>query len=345
MRKLRLILFPFAGVYYLITLSRNYLFNKGLLHSKSYPLPVICVGNLSAGGTGKSPMTEYILRLLKDNHKIATLSRGYGRTTKGYRKVTPNNSATEVGDEPLQFAKKFSEVQVAVCENRQTGIEQLLRKEHAPEIIILDDAYQHRKVKPGLTLLLTAYGDLYTNDYLLPAGNLREPRRGAHRADLIVVTKCPPALSEFDRKSILAEIAPKDHQSLYFTSISYDDKVYSNLGSSTLNSLKVKKVTLVTGIANPKPLLDELKRQGLSFNHKSFSDHHNFTSSEIENLERLECILTTEKDYVRLQPLLKMKELYYVPIQVKIVDDASNFDERVTQFVKNFKPGGSYRFS
>lgn len=337
MRKLRLLLFPFAGVYYLVTLTRNKLFDAGILASKQYDVPVICIGNLSVGGTGKSPMTEYVTRLLKNNYKIATLSRGYGRTTKGYKDVAATSLATEVGDEPLQFAQKFNDIDVAVCENRQVGIATLLNKKQTPEVIILDDAYQHRKVTPGFTVLLTAYNDLYSNDYLLPAGNLREPRSGSQRADVIIVTKCPEYLSKEEQHKIKSNLQPTERQQVFFAKIAYDDCVYSKSGSAQLHSLKVHNVTLITGIANPKPLADYLSSDGLSFEHKSYGDHHNFSSSEIAELEKLDCILTTEKDYVRLRPQLKMKHLYYLPIKVEFLSDAQVFDKKLLDYVASFK--------
>ncbi|MFT6601230.1 MAG: tetraacyldisaccharide 4'-kinase [Dokdonia donghaensis] len=336
MRKLRLLLFPFAGVYYLVTLTRNKLFNAGILSSKKYDLPVICIGNLSVGGTGKSPMTEYVIRLLQAHKRVATLSRGYGRTTKGYRDVLPTSLATEVGDEPLQFAQKFDAIQVAICEDRQVGISRLLGKENMPEVILLDDAYQHRKVTPGFSILLTAYGDLYSNDYLLPAGNLREPRSGASRADVVVVTKCPSQLSKVEQENIIRELKTTAAQEVFFTKIAYGDCVYGANGNVQLHSLKVHNVTLVTGIANPEPLVNYLTSDGLSFNHKSYGDHHNFSASEIVELEKLDCILTTEKDYVRLRPLLTMRHLYYLPIKVAFLNHSENFDRRITHFINAY---------
>lgn len=336
MRKLRLLLFPFAGIYYLVTLTRNKLYDASILKSKKYSLPIICVGNLSTGGTGKSPMTEYIIRLLKENHNLATLSRGYGRKTTGYREVTPQSLATEVGDEPLQFAKKFEKIQVAVCEDRQTGIETLLEKINPPNVILLDDAFQHRKVQAGFNIVLTSHGDVYSKDFLLPAGNLREPRSGAQRADIVVVTKCPNNVSAQEQQDIKQSLKLKPQQSLFFSKIAYDNDVYSGRGVSSFNSLKVKKVTLVTGIANPTPLVTHLQKNGLTFTQKTYGDHHNFTPLEIAQLEKLDCIITTEKDYVRLRPLLNMKDLFYLPIQVAFLDQAVVFDEKIKQFVTDF---------
>ena len=195
MRTLRKILWPFAVPYDGVTRVRNYLFDKQIFESRSYDFPVIGIGNLSVGGTGKTPMTEYVLNLLRNKHTLATLSRGYGRTTSGYRDVTSDSKAVEVGDEPLQFAMKFPEVHVAVCERRVAGIDKLRLKKPEPEVVILDDVFQHRKVKPGFLIMLTAFNDLFYEDLVLPAGNLRESRSGAERAHAIIVTKCPADLS------------------------------------------------------------------------------------------------------------------------------------------------------
>lgn len=337
MRKLRLLLFPFAGLYYVITLLRSKLYDLNLFSSKEYALPVICIGNLSTGGTGKSPMTEYMIRLLKDDYNLATLSRGYGRSTKGYLDVISSSLATQVGDEPLQFAQKFNDIHVAVCEDRQTGIERLIEKGEKLDCILLDDAYQHRKVKAGFYIVLTSYKDLYSKDYLLPSGNLREPRSGAKRANVVVVTKCPDILSKEEQDQIEKSLSLESNQTLLFSKIVYEQLLYSERGTSQLNSLKTQKVTLVTGIANPKPLEIYLLKQGLLYNHKTYGDHHNFSSSEIEELDQLDCILTTEKDFVRLQPLLKKVKLYYLPIRVKLLDKGDTFKNEIIQYVSSFK--------
>lgn len=336
MKLLRKILFPFSGLYYIITLLRNKAYDLGYLSYKEYPLPIICIGNLNTGGTGKSPMTEYLIQLLKDEYHIATLSRGYGRKTKGYLQVFADSLAENVGDEPLQFARKFKDVIVAVCEDRQLGISQLLQRTPSPEMIILDDAYQHRKVKAGFQVVLTAYQDLYVNDYLLPVGNLREPRSGVDRADVIIVTKCPEGISKRERETVIRKLKPASHQKVYFTTISYDEFFMSDDTKLPVSELKNKKFTLVTGIANPTPLVSHLQDLGLHFEHKSYKDHHNFALSEIKTLETCECIVTTEKDYVRLSPLLKNKQLYYLPIKVSFVSNEASFDKQILDFVKDF---------
>ena len=276
------------------------------------------MGNLSTGGTGKSPMIELLVSFLKDNQKLAILSRGYKRKTTGYREVLTESTVEEVGDEPLQFKKKFPEITVAVCEDRQTGIEKLQNK---ADVILLDDAFQHRKVTASVNILLTSFDDLYVNDCMLPTGNLREPKFGANRADIIVVTKCPENISDATIESIKRKLRPKSHQEIYFSKIGYASEIKNPKKKKPLSSLKNEEFLLVTGIANPKPLIGFLKKEGLNFKEKSFPDHHNFTSSEIDELKRHSLILTTEKDFMRLEVLSSATEIYYLPIKTVILKD------------------------
>ena len=331
MNLLRKLLFPFSLLYGGITALRNLLYNKGWLKSKSYNLPIICVGNLSTGGTGKSPMIEFLVSFLKDNHKIAVLSRGYKRKTTGYRKVLNTSLVEEVGDEPLQFKQKFPEITVAVCEDRQTGIEKLQKE---AELILLDDAFQHRKVKASLNILLTSYDKLYSNDCMLPAGNLREPKFGAKRADIIVVTKCPENLENSKIDEIKRNLKPKANQEIYFSKIGYNSEIKNSTESKPIDYLKGKKFLLVTGIANPKPLISFLNNEDLNFEEKSFPDHHNFTVSEIEQLKQHKLILTTEKDFMRLQAVAKFTEIYYLPISTILLNNAEvEFKKRIEREV------------
>ncbi len=333
MKWLRLILFPFSMIYYLITLTRNKMYDNGMLSSKKYDFPIICVGNLSTGGTGKSPMTEYLIRLFKDNNKTATLSRGYGRKTKGYLQVKPSQRASEVGDEPLQFAQKFPNTFVAVCEDRQVGITQIEADYGTPEVLILDDAYQHRRVQAGFHILLTAYGDLYIDDYMLPSGNLRESRNGVSRADVVVVTKCPTELSRDEQRTIEMRLSLSANQKLFFSAIRYSDVIFSEKEPLALKEMGEQSFVLVTGIANPKPLVNYLRSNGLSFTHEAFKDHHIFAQSELEKLDKHRLILTTEKDYMRLRGQLKNAQLYYLPITVEFLNGQQEFDHKLQEFV------------
>ena len=331
MKFLRIILFPVVPIYYLITWLRNWLYDKGIKSSKSYDIPVICVGNLSTGGTGKTPMIEYLIRLLKDKKSVATLSRGYKRITEGYEIADQGATADTIGDEPYQFYRKFKDIKVAVDGNRQNGIAQLLKLEDKPEVILLDDAYQHRKVKAGFNILLTAYYNLYSNDMVLPTGNLREPRSGAKRADIIVVTKCTEVISESEKAKISIDLKVKPHQRLIFSSINYADKVISTHSEMALKSLP--KFTLVTGIANAKPLVDFLKNKGLKFNHLEFPDHYSFRVNDIEELAKKELIITTEKDFVRLADNESLEsKLFYLPIEITL-DKKDVFDSAIRSFV------------
>lgn len=330
MRNLRKILFPIAIVYDLVTSIRNYFFDKGIFDSKSYNLPIIAVGNLSVGGTGKSPMIEYLIRLLKDDYKIATLSRGYRRKSEGYVLGGVDSTADDLGDEPMQFHSKFKDISVAVDGNRQRGIAELM-KTVSPEVILLDDAFQHRKVTAGFYILLTKYDELYTNDLILPAGNLRESKRGAKRANVIIVTKCPIDLSEDERKRVAERIKMRTNQKLYFTTIAYDEKIYGVDHNFPLADLN-ESITLVTGIANPTSLVDYLKIRGVKFEHLAYKDHHNFTDQEIARLSKRKLILTTEKDYMRLQG--RLDNVYYLPIQSKFLSDERCFNETIQAYIK-----------
>lgn len=331
MKILRKMLIPFALLYGFVTWSRNLLYNAGILKSKSYDLPVICVGNLNAGGTGKSPMIEYLLKFLLPDYRVATLSRGYKRNTKGYKLLSGNETAAEVGDEPLQFKRKFNKAMVAVDADRQNGISKL-QKEN-PEIILLDDAFQHRKVKAGLNILLTAYNDLYVNDFMLPTGYLREPTVGAERAKIIVVTKCPPKLTKREMETVRAKLRLQNYQELYFSFIDYDEEIISEETKVKLSSLKDKKFTLVTGIANPKPLVNYLNKKGFDFDHRLFKDHHDFTEAEIAQLNKGELLLTTEKDYVRLHKSFKPGQLFYLPVKTAFLSREEEFKREILKFV------------
>jgi len=272
-----------------------------------------------------------LIRLLSEKRKVATLSRGYKRVTNGFLLADKNANVDTVGDEPFQFYKKFRNIYVAVDENRQNGIAELRNFNPKPEVILLDDAYQHRKVKPGFNILLTSYSNLYTNDIVLPTGNLREPKIGAKRSDVIVVTKCPNNLSEEKKASIVKQINPKKYQNVFFSSIDYSGNVVSESSEKTLQDLT--SFTLVTGIANAKPLVDFLESKTLDFEHLEFGDHYNFTIKDIELLEQKVLILTTEKDYMRLLSVESLRsKLFYIPIEIAL-DKPSEFNLLIQEFV------------
>ena len=313
---MRFLLLPFAILYGLGVRLRHFLYDRGWLSSKRYPFPILCVGNLAVGGTGKTPMVEYLVRLL-GQEQVAVLSRGYRRKTRGFVLADDSATAMTLGDEPYQYHRKFPRATVAVCESRQEGIERLLENPHF-KYIILDDAFQHRKVQAGTNLLLTSYDKLYTQDFLLPVGSLRDIRSRARKAQIIIVTKCPE-LTQAEQEKIIQQLKPLPSQKVYFTTIAYSDRVYSHEDSQALKDFIATPFTLVTGIANPTPLVDFLEKQGASFEHLAYSDHHHFSNRELELLRQKGCILTTEKDYVRLEGALPT--LYYLPIETQFLND------------------------
>jgi tetraacyldisaccharide 4'-kinase len=342
MNLLRKLLFPFSILYGLITSIRNFLFDIGILKSYSFDLPIIAVGNLSVGGTGKTPQIEYLIRLLSDKYKIATLSRGYKRQSKGFILADANSNAATIGDEPFQFFQKFPSIQVAVDADRKNGIEQLLSQIEKPEIILLDDAFQHRKVKAGFYILLTSYGDLYSDDWMLPTGNLRESRSGADRANVIIVTKCPFNLSFEQQDDIRKRLKLWKNQELYFTFIAYDDCIYGENRKIKVEEIQLAAKVLVAGIAKPEPFFHYLQNSNDIC--LSFPDNHNFTDKdilEIKNLAQNKIIITTEKDYVRLKGSLPSEQLFYLPIQSSFVsgpdseasEQSENFNKTILDYV------------
>jgi len=334
MNLLRKLLFPFAILYGMITSIRNFLFDQGILKSYSFDLPIIAVGNLSVGGTGKSPQIEYLIRLLSDKYKVATLSRGYKRQSKGFILAEASSNAATLGDEPFQFFQKFKNIQVAVDADRKNGIEQLLSFPEKPEVILLDDAFQHRKVKAGFYILLTSFGDLYSDDFMLPTGNLRESRSRAKRANLIIVTKCPFNLSLDKQNDIRNRLQISANQELYFTFIAYDNFIYGENRKINVNEIQAAAKVLVAGIAKPEPFFTYL--QNTNDVCLSFPDHHNFTDKdilEIKNLAQNNIIITTEKDYVRLKGSLPNEQLFYLPIQSSFISGSENFDKNILNYV------------
>lgn len=333
MNILRKLLFPVALLYWLVTYIRNFLYDIGVFKSETFDIPIIAVGNLSVGGTGKSPQIEYLIRLLSENYKVATLSRGYKRSTTGFVLADYNANAKTLGDEPFQFYTKYPNTIVAVDEDRAEGIEILLDLNSKPEVILLDDAFQHRKVKAGFYILLTAYDDLFCDDFILPFGNLRESSFGKKRADMIIVTKCPNDLSELAQQKIKDKL--KVSQPIYFTTISYDTHVFNgNLKFSVDEIIGADKI-VVTGIAKPNPFFDFLQTKPEE--KMIFSDHHNFDTNDIEIIldkAKNNKIITTEKDFVRLKDELSDEQLFYLPIQSKFIHGGDDFDKKILDYVE-----------
>ena len=279
-------------------------------------------------------MIEYLITLLGSKYKLATLSRGYGRKSKGFLIATPNATSQDIGDEPLQIFNKFKNITVAVDADRQNGLTCL--KEHNPllEVVLLDDAFQHRKVTAGFNILLTAYDQLYCDDFVLPTGNLREPKSGAKRAQLIVVTKCPENLGDLEKTAITKRLNPASNQTVFFSSIQYSETLISSTSSRALADLKGTHFTLVTGIANPTPLVEYLTEMGLEFEHLNYKDHHEFSKPELELIHSKSLVVTTEKDFSRLHTEAQ-DQIYYLPIQLKI-ENASEFERLVAGYVEVF---------
>jgi tetraacyldisaccharide 4'-kinase len=333
MREMRKLLFPFSLLYGLVTGIRNFLYDNGIFKSVEFNVPVVAIGNLSVGGTGKTPVTEYLIRLLSPTCKVAVLSRGYGRKTDGFILAGNASSAQAIGDEPLQYFLKFPEISVAVDANRARGISRLL-SEIKPDVILLDDAFQHRKVKAGFYILLTAFGDLYCDDWLLPAGNLRESKIGAKRVDVIVVTKCPPQLTPGAQDEIRGKLKPEIHQQIFFTSVDYDEHAIGADGKIDVETLRAKHKTLLAGIAKPKPFFDYLR--GSRDMLLEFPDHHDFSGKNLALIREKSAgnpIVTTEKDYVRLKGS-GLENVYYLPMRARFLGDAGAFDKTIHDHVR-----------
>lgn len=349
MNLLRLILYPFSLLYGTITWVRNKCFDKNILRSTSFELPVISVGNLTLGGTGKSPHIEYLIRLLSDKYKVATLSRGYKRKTMGFILADDSSTAKDIGDEPFQFKSKFDNIQVAVDEKRVNGIEKLQDINPDLDVVLLDDAFQHRYVKPGLSILLTDFHNLYNQDYLVPSGSLREFRSGAHRADIIVVTKCARVLSPLTRTRINDELKPQHHQKLYFSYIEHGVfKAIPGIKFTPDTEKKYATILLFAGIANSYPLEYYLKNICIELEIVKFPDHYHYNKKDIIRiveafdriLTRNKVIVTTEKDAMRLLhpefiELLKHYPVCYVPIEIKFhKEDKIKFENQINDYVK-----------
>jgi tetraacyldisaccharide 4'-kinase len=328
---LRKILFPLALLYWCVTFLRNWLYDKGVLKSHSFDAPVITVGNLSVGGTGKTPQIEYLIRLLSADYQVAVLSRGYKRTTQGFILADDKATAASIGDEPFQLHAKFPTIQVAVDTQRKNGIQQLLQLPIRPDVILLDDAFQHRKVQAGFSILLTAYDDLFCEDFILPFGNLRESAIGKKRADMIIVTKCPSDLSDLAQQEIIKQLQVT--QPVYFSTIQYDTNVVSADNASNVSEIRKERKVLVAGIAKPKLFFDYVKNEQDEC--LTFPDHHHFSKNDCEKISASaqgKKIVTTEKDFVRLKDLLSPSQLYYLPIRTMFIN-GTNFDNTIRNYV------------
>ncbi|GAA4455337.1 tetraacyldisaccharide 4'-kinase [Rurimicrobium arvi] len=344
---LRYLLLPFTLLYGSLVWLRNRLYDAGFLSSVSFDIPVIAVGNLSVGGTGKTPHIEYLVRLLQYEYRVATMSRGYKRRTRGFLLADERTNALHIGDEPMQYHLKFPELAVSVAEDRMTGIPSLLMHRPEIEVVLLDDAFQHRSVRAGLNVLITDYNKPFYKDHILPYGSLRESRNAYKRADLIVVSKCPPSLTTAEAADIRSRIAPSQSQQVCFSRVRYGN-AYRMGSPDEAVSFAGKKVLLLTGIAKPEPLLAHVEQQAAAVHLLSHPDHHFFTARNFAEVEEVaknwggDCVvLTTEKDATRLAlrpELLSAMSMpvYVMPIEVAFLfNDRVVFDQRVREFVQH----------
>ncbi len=349
MNWLRVLLLPFAFLYGIGVWFRNLLFDWGVLPSESFDIPVISIGNLSAGGAGKTPHAEYLVRLLKDQFVVAVLSRGYKRKTKGYRLAQGDSTAREVGDEPLQMSRKFPDILVAVDEKRRRGIHRLLRDHPEVNLVILDDAFQHRYVRAGLNLLLTGYYNPFFNNFLLPVGNLREAKFRAKRADAVIVTKTPKVFSPLDRRFFLKKLNPYRLKKVYFSKLTYQPWLPLKPEMPAPPDSKPKTIFLLTGIARTEALEEHLKTRCKDLFVHKYRDHHQFTPANLKKLQAHfhktigdKVVITTEKDAMRLydsslSAYIDDLPIYYIPVKVVFQDqDKQKFDRMIFRFLERF---------
>ena len=331
MKLLRKLLFFTTPLFYLITVARNTLYDISFFKSTKFQIPTIGVGNLAVGGTGKSPMVEYLINLLSERYSIATLSRGYGRNTKSFTIASEKSTHLDIGDEPLQFYNKYDNIIVSVDNDRVNGISKLLQVDNPPRVILLDDCFQHRKLTLGLSILLTDFSNLFSSDYLMPLGNLREPASSSKRADIVIVTKCPINIDEVIKSNIKNKLNLKLSQKLFFSSIEYSKSlIFKNKKVSFIDFIK-NKFILVTGLASSDHIVDYLTKNKCDFEHKKFNDHHDYILRDFEKINPLLNILTTEKDYAKLTKIFPKREIYYLPISVNI-DSNKLFDKIILDY-------------
>lgn len=337
---MKYLLLPFALIYRCVAVVRNWLFDLGVLKSKAYDVPVIVVGNITVGGTGKTPHVEYLVRMLCSKRRVAVVSRGYGRSTSGFVEVMPDSDVRSVGDEPLQIKRKFSDVLVAVDEVRTHAIDRLLA-ENSADTFILDDAFQHRHVRAGLNIVLVDYNRPIFKDLMLPAGRLREPRRGISRANIVLVTKCPETLTDTEKQEFSREL--KSNAPVFFTTFGYGQLVAIG-GAPSTPALNDATVVVATGIARPERLYDHLTDSGAKVLGLRFPDHHFFTTDDVDKIintyqsieSESKMVVVTEKDAMRITPELADRlagiPIYYMPIQVEFINGQSQFNGLVEQF-------------
>ena len=359
---MRILLLPIAFLYHIVLSIRHKLYDWRILKSLRFEYPTIGVGNLNLGGTGKTPTVEYLINILRPHYRVATLSRGYGRKTTGFKRADATCTYEDVGDEPLQYFQKFPDIQVAVDEDRLNGMRKLIQSKNTPDVYLLDDAFQHRRIKVGLNLLLTEYQHLYCDDFLFPTGTLRDVKSAAKRADIIVVSKSPKELEETEKQRIIKKLKPKAHQKVFFSYLEYKALIPWNYQAEAFDPNTADAALLFCGIARPQPLIEKLKELYKHLDVMTFPDHHIYTQHDAKNIkehfDRLmgerKIIITTEKDDTRLQkspyfcknlsaPLYDLPSgmhffapLYILPVAVRFHEE-EKFNQEILNYVRQNK--------
>jgi len=337
-KNLKFLLYPLSAIYSIYTTFRNLLFDLGLIDSIQYKIPTIGIGNLSTGGTGKSIIVDYLIERFKKNKKITTLSRGYNRKTRGFVQASESSDAYEIGDEPFQFFSKHPEINVVVCEDRRKGMNIILKNLSDTELCIWDDVFQHRFVKPGLMILSTTFQYPFYKDEILPIGNLRENKDSSKRADIIIVTKCPIDMQINDKETIIKSLNPLANQKVFFSTLTYKQKIKSDVDQINIDTLSESDFILVTGIVDSSYLVEFLKSKAFNFKHLKYSDHYNFNKLSIDKIRNISSgkrILTTEKDFGRLKPKISDRDIYYIEVSMQFNSELNelNFDKTISEYI------------
>ncbi len=344
---MRLLLLPLAWIYGFVISIRNFLYNKGWLRSFEFDFPIILVGNLAAGGTGKTPHVEYLIKLLQTQFKVATLSRGYRRTMKGYGLATGLSLVEDIGDEPKLYKQKYPATEVAVSENRVTGVYYLLNDEPDVHVIVMDDGFQHRRIKPGLNIVLTTWQKPFFADHMLPAGNLREPRKGKSRAQIIIVSKCPADITQDQKLLYQSKLNLSKGQSVFFTTLEYGNVYPLFIDQPEVQLNADREVILMTGIAANQQLKTYLSNKFSKLHIAAFADHHYFKPSDIKRVASAfpstKMIITTEKDAMRLMEqkdilLASGLSVFVLPVDVRFIGDAETFNTKIIDFINQYPP-------
>ena len=336
MSQLRKLLFPISIIYFIFQLIKNKLYDLRFLKVTEFDIPTLCIGNLSMGGSGKTPLVNYIIKSFKNQYKIAFLSRGYNRNTSGYILANDRNSAQEIGDEPYLIKKNHKKLIVSVSENRVFGIQKIIKSFKGIQMFVLDDAFQHRRLKCSLNIVLSKYDYPYYNDYIIPVGNLREPKSGIKRANIIIITKCPLKLKHEKKINIIKKINPSINQKVFFSSILYDNFLVG-INKIHIDKLIGSSVILITGIADSSSLEKYLLEKEIFFDHIKFNDHYKYDSSDLDKIKlrsNNKLIITTEKDYYKIIAIEKLSNIYFQGINIKFHKGSEDFNLEIKKYIK-----------